>query len=165
MNTTIEIKINNAKGYTGKKSGKSYLARIAGMSNQYGLDREFLTAAEIDWGTSELFKKSKGVWTEIYRVGEGLYETQTYGERAYRLVGVWAAEGQTEATLRSMTIDEAHANKIADLMSGHLGVEWTIDEARRLSLLDSARIASITAIVHEQVSKDLNAAFAQQPTV
>ena len=101
------IKIQKSRGYTGKSKMASYVAAIDGLSARYGLDRRFLGADDIDWGDSELYRKKKGTWTEIYHVDAGLYEVCEYGDARY--VMVWRKDGAEVKT----RIDADRAHEIA----------------------------------------------------
>lgn len=114
---TVRIEIEKAKGYSGKRGNKSYVARIAGTSGTATFDRTFLEAAAVDWGDSQLYKKSKGIWTEAYDLEIGLYEVCEYGEREYKVV--WEKEGKTVCT----TISAERAEAISELLDKGESVE------------------------------------------
>ena len=90
------VSIQKAKGYErggGKYSKKSWVAAIDRLIKPTDKDpypnREFLEPSRIDWGDSELYRKAKGVWTEIYELdgeNEAIYEVVEFGEHLYLMV-------------------------------------------------------------------------------
>jgi len=125
---TVEWRVEKSKGYSrmGHMARKSYVAQVLGTDEQYGLAREFREADEIDWGDSKLFKRNKGIWHEIHRVGHGLYEVCLHGDREYRIVYSRKSDGTTAWS----KIDESRAKAIAKLMDD--GLDY--DDARHQTM-------------------------------
>lgn len=144
MKEKITLTIEKSRGYSGNKSAKSYIAEISGLDNRYGFARNFLDANEIDWRDSALYRKAKGSWDEKYSVGPGLYEVCQYGEKWFRLVGVWTPKDKP-TDIYSIKIDQDRALKIGGLMDDG----WEIDEARRLSVMGTERIDAIAGLVND----------------
>ena len=111
MATTM-WKIEKSRGYQacGRTAQKSWIAEIDGTDGTYGLSRSFREADEIDWGDSKMYKRNKGVWHEIHRVGPGLYEVCQHGDRSYRIV--WLAGDAAKWCV----VDETRAKAIAALL-------------------------------------------------
>ena len=95
MPETVTVRIEKALGYSGNRSGKSYIARIVGTDKQYIFSREFVDTEPTD--KAEMFtarRKRKGAWTEAAALEPGLYEISRYGERTYIIV--WLKDGVTQ---------------------------------------------------------------------
>ena len=113
-----KITVSRGIGYSGKSSGKAYVARITGTSNQYGLDRTFLDA---DTVTRDHWGRTRYTRTMEYDITEcGLYEIQEAGDRYYR--AIWERDGEIAAT----TISEERLDRMMALVSAGS----TIEEAR-----------------------------------
>jgi len=82
------ISIKKAKGYDryGSLGKESYLAKITGLDGSGKFDRSYQKTENIDWGDSQLYKKSKGTWTEIHDVDDGIYEAVNHGDYDYYLI-------------------------------------------------------------------------------
>jgi len=107
----VEIRIEKSKGYSGKRSGKSYVAAIVGTNPTYRFEREFLDPDKIEWPDNFAWgRKPKATRTDVYRVGEGLYELVEYDERSYLIV--WVKNGELVRT----NIDVERAVEIARLL-------------------------------------------------
>lgn len=154
MNTK-RITIEKARGYTGKKSGKSYVARIDGIDPRFGFSRDFLERDDVDWGDSQLFKRAKGCWTEMYDLTEGLYEVSEFGERTLRMVGTWVKKDATEPSLNIMTVSEERARLFLEFLDR----DFTFDQARRLSSLPAERLAQIEVLLEQDI--EIEAAITQ----
>jgi hypothetical protein len=126
----ITIKNQQGVGYSGKLDNKAYLARITGVDERFGLQREFLTADKVE---RDSFTKPKYVRTFFYYVSTlGLYEESSQGERQYIMIthgvpkipdGTEDAEGKR---LLRTVISSDRADKIARLLTE--GVSF--DDAR-----------------------------------
>ena len=116
MVSTCRISVEKAKGYTGKRSGKCQVAAVtaAGLSK--------VQPSEIEWGNSQLYKKSKGIWTEHYDLTPGLYQVCEYDQ----VRSVMIAPAKSGAMIE-VEIDEARASAIVELMEGG----ETFDAARQ----------------------------------
>lgn len=125
---TIRHSIYKAKGYSGKMAGRSYIARIDGLSSEFGLSRKFLEPNEIDWGDSEMYRKSKGRWTEKYDLSPGVYEVVEFGERDYRVIfmkdgkAAWGRVPQERATAIAKLMSEGAEFETARLATRPVGV-------------------------------------------
>jgi hypothetical protein len=112
-NKTITLRVEKHVGYSGRRSGNSYIARITGTDTEYIYDRSFLTAvAEDKTAMFRARQRGRGTWTECVEVGTGLYEVQAAGERQYIIVW-WS--GKT-GTLKQGAISEDRAMAIALLL-------------------------------------------------
>jgi hypothetical protein len=122
---TLTVRVEHSKGYTGKRSGKSYLARVNGMSKEYGLDREFLEPDDRDYGDSQLYKKSKGSWHEIHTIQPdgGVYDIATHGESVYRVYFPKVKDGKVQLVSSTVQRDEL---KQAITLLKHAGMD--VDE-------------------------------------
>ena len=113
--TTYTFKIEKAIGYSGAKSGKSYIAEIKGTDRTYIFCREFIDTTETD--PAEYFaarRKHKGVWTEAAAVPVGLYEVSRFGEKLF--YAVWIKDDKVGFTV----VSEDRAAAMAILMdAGH----------------------------------------------
>lgn len=78
----VEVKIERAKGYSGKMSRKGWVAQITGIDYRGNLDREFSEAVDIDWSNYKI-KRKKGWWTETHHLTVGIWEVVEYEERKY----------------------------------------------------------------------------------
>lgn len=76
------VRVEHSRGYTGKRAGKSWVAKINGTHGTMGFDRDFQDADDTDWGDLHP-GKAKGSWHTEHDLGEGVYETAEHGERAY----------------------------------------------------------------------------------
>jgi hypothetical protein len=121
MSETYTMTIKKSIGYSGKHSGKSYIAKITGTHKQYIFAREFLDTECTD--KDEMFsarRKRKGSWTEAAAVEPGLYERCEYGDKAHHMV--WLEGGVVTCT--EITADRVQ--QIAILMDDG----QTLEEAR-----------------------------------
>lgn len=115
----MKISIQKSKGYSGKMAayGKAYVARITGLSGEYGFERAF-EQGKAD--STDPFRKSKCTWNEVYDLGAGLFEIFEGGEKTYKII--WIKDGAGA----HKTIDTSRAREMARLMDdGH-----TYEEAR-----------------------------------
>lgn len=107
---TYEITVEMSKGgYTGKlaRNTKGYVARITGTDEQYGLRREFAKGKP---DSNEPYRKSRCTWTDIYHVGEGLYEISEGGEKYLWIVFV------RDGALKHSNVTPERARKIAEML-------------------------------------------------
>lgn len=89
MAETVTIKIEKARGYSGIRSGKSYIAKISGTDPKYIFSRDFIETEATD--KAECFnarRKGKGTWIEAAALEPGLYEICRYGEKSYYMVSL-----------------------------------------------------------------------------
>ena len=110
MAETVTITITKSIGYSGKNSGKSYLAKIGGTDLKYIFSREFVGTDCTD--KVEMFtarRKRKGTWTEAAALEPGLYERSSLGERSYLIV--WMQDG----VAKWGNVDEDRALRISIL--------------------------------------------------
>ena len=105
----MKFEIQKSKGYSGKMAAyaKAYVARITGLSGEYGFERAF-EQGKAD--SSDPFRKAKCTWNEVYDLGIGLYEVLEGGEKTYKIV--WMKDGAS--TYR--TVDISRAREMARLM-------------------------------------------------
>lgn len=113
-----KVTVQHAKGYSGKLGNRSYFAKINGTDEKYGLDREFQEPDEVDWGDSQLFKKSKGTWNHIHNVnGEGgVFEHNQHGDRDYRVY--FPGIKEDKPTLFKKTLTEDELKKSLNILKG-----------------------------------------------
>lgn len=127
---TTRLSLEKARGYSGRKSGRSYVAQITGTDSQYGLHREFLDRSDVDW--NDLHPgKPRGTWTEYFDLGPGLYEIQEYGERRYRLVYVGRLKSEAPDVPEHailLAVEYPRVLAMAQLLNDN---QITIDQARR----------------------------------
>ena len=110
---TVTFKIEKSIGYSGKRSGKSYIAKITGTCKQYIFQRSFEDTECED--KDEMFaarRKRKGSWIEAAALEAGLYEISEHGEREYRIIFaksdkmVWMKVSVERATKIALLMDD-----------------------------------------------------------
>lgn len=138
---TVTVKINKSIGYSGIKSGKSYIAQISGTDDTYIFTREFIDTEATD--RAEMFRcrrKRKGTWVEAAALPVGLYEISEHGERRY--IVVWhKTSGTPPLGIVKTNISDDRATKMAILMDGGKTCEEA-REATKPPKKDSPAVAS-----------------------
>ena len=117
---TYQTEIHMSKGYSGKERAynKGYIARITGLSDEYGFAREFLKGKP---DSNDQYRKSQCNWNDVYELEPGLYELSEGGEKYLWIVSV------KDGKAVKLTIAIERAQKIAQMMDD--GVEF--NEARK----------------------------------
>jgi hypothetical protein len=110
---TRTLTCEHATGYAGKRSRKSYVAKITGTDRTYIFARDFLETTPTE--PAEAFaarRKGRGTWTEAAACEVGLYEIQECGDRRYVMVWLRARDG----ALRTQTMTPERCQAMALLL-------------------------------------------------
>lgn len=136
------IRVQHAKGYSGRLSNKSYVAKIEGLDDKYGMIRDFQNADEVDYGDSQLFKKNKGVFHNIHKTDKegGIYEKNEHGEREYQVHFPIIKEGKAKLgkkttneedikkSLKTLKNSGMDASDLVKAMTDSQGMEGTVHD-------------------------------------
>lgn len=107
------------KGYSGRLGNKCWLAAITGMSENYGLEREFLDPVKVE---REHFNRPRTIIHFTFALDVGLYEYSECGERHFLVVWV-----NKLGEHKKFAPPEDRVRKMVDLMDAGM----TADEARK----------------------------------
>jgi hypothetical protein len=117
---TVGLSIRKSRGYTiGKRSLKSYIARINGSDEQYGFSREFMERTGVEGDPH------RGTWIEHFDLEPGLYEVQEYGVRRYAVV--YCNGNEVEYSFCEIT----RAQQIVQLLDEGMQFDVTREATRR----------------------------------
>jgi hypothetical protein len=122
METTWRLTLRYGMGYSGLRGMRCWVARLTGMSRQYGMARDFIEAAAVK---REHYNRARTMMDFGFDLVPGLYEVSEYGDRRYIMVGI-----RRNGSLGHWHPDEARVVAILLLMDGGTGFE----DARRATI-------------------------------
>ncbi len=161
--TSREHGVTHEKGY--RDSGKSYLAKIGGVDQKYGLDRNFLESGNVDWSGYN-YKKGKGTFVKTHDIPKegGVYEEQEKGDRQGYVYYPAIRDGKAQliaAKIKPDTLNEAvrmlhkanlpiselpKAMSDSDHLRSQLGVKEIVQrwiDAKKTTAMSDDRIAAL----------------------